>query len=571
MHQSEPAVRTRRDLPPFLRHLATLLTCGGDKACMAAQVVAITGIVEERGVKALVVTQNAAATQSTPFFLKGHKVAKSNETFDAIISGDANVPLNQHIVDLLGLFSSCDRTDASQIMSVATFVTMRSMYKLFARLTSDKQTWKIRVAEILKDWKPTESDESFEPFWVKKPKWAIDMGMEEAMMEKRGEGDSEEWLFSTKSIGVWANTLGTLLSLLESHIKEYKGFPQDLREQPMKPSTKQLKKDVQETLYLINSNAVSLHRFLTTHVQVVKKILAQKSIEHTFMSQTTMEFERIHVIEDLKNKWEEELDNPTGKLDMGDEMDDEHVELQPEDKETEGQRIYRYLQTIAAWHAGIATLLLPKYESILAGVSVGLVEVAGRKTDLMNRDEFATEYLARTTTATSDDEVEIRKIFASLTPTWFTGTIHAEATLMGLLTYFSHPETTSNYIGDMDADMLRTLFEPVLSMTTTPTIGVGKKCCWCCYKLAQLLKARKQEILLPGTHGVFYAWSPPRVGVDIQVLKMMERELWEKLEKAVTDRLAQIPMVKAHSRQSSGSSTDVEFKWPVHKIQNVRK
>ncbi|CAA7263678.1 unnamed protein product [Cyclocybe aegerita] len=550
MHQAEPAQSTRRDVPPLLRHMATLLTCGSNKDPKAAQVVAIAGVVEERSIKALVVTQNAAAKESTPFSLKGHQIVKSNESFDAIISGPASVPLERHIVDLLALLPSCNLNDEVQVESLMTFVTMRSIRKLHARLTSDEKIWNIRVAQILTDWKPAEGDYPFEPFWVSKPVWPVNIDRMRSMMEKRGEGDSEEWLFSMKSIGIWANTLGTMLSVLESYIKEYKGFPQDLREKPMKASKRQLKKDVQEKLGEINAIVFSLYRFLTKHVLIVKKILAQKSLEAMFLHQ------KVDVLDgqptgDLDEP-EGDPDEPARDLDVADEMDDEHLELTPEGQETEGNRVYRYLQTIAAWQAAIEILLQPKYRAVLASISVGLVEVSGRETGLMNRDEFAAAFLARAT-ATSDDEVEIRGILTSFTPTQFGGTIHAEASLMGLLAYFSHPDTTTGkYIDDMDADALKTLFEPVLAMATTPTIGVGKKCCWCCYKLAQLLKARQQEILLPGTHGVLYAWCPPRVGVDIQVLKIMEKELWEKLERVVAHRLAQRSFVKTHSRQSSG-------------------
>lgn len=85
-------------------------------------------------------------------------------------------------------------------------------------------------------------------------------------------------------------------------------------------------------------------------------------------------------------------------------------------------------------------------------------------------------------------------------------------------------------------------------------IAVGKKCCWCCdrlgYHLGQYLGS---EFNLPGTHGILFAWSPPRIGIDVSVLKMLENDLWDELHSALRARAR--PSV---SRQSSGESTEAD-------------
>jgi hypothetical protein len=60
---------------------------------------------------------------------------------------------------------------------------------------------------------------------------------------------------------------------------------------------------------------------------------------------------------------------------------------------------------------------------------------------------------------------------------------------------------------------------------------VDKKCCWCCDKLGNLLG----DIMLPDSHGIIYAWSPPRVGLDVTVLQALENALWDELKAAVGD------------------------------------
>ena len=85
-------------------------------------------------------------------------------------------------------------------------------------------------------------------------------------------------------------------------------------------------------------------------------------------------------------------------------------------------------------------------------------------------------------------------------------------------------------------------------------IAVGKKCCWCCDRLGSLLG----DIKLPGSHGVLFSWTPPRVGVDVAILQVLENDLWDEMNAAIQDNISRV-----HSRQSSGSSTvfmeDIDF------------
>jgi hypothetical protein len=58
---------------------------------------------------------------------------------------------------------------------------------------------------------------------------------------------------------------------------------------------------------------------------------------------------------------------------------------------------------------------------------------------------------------------------------------------------------------------------------TNPAIAAGKKCCWCCAKLSELMNP---TILIPGSHGTIYPWCPPRIGVSLGILEALESELW---------------------------------------------
>jgi len=89
-------------------------------------------------------------------------------------------------------------------------------------------------------------------------------------------------------------------------------------------------------------------------------------------------------------------------------------------------------------------------------------------------------------------------------------------------------------------------------MATNTFIGVGKKCCWCCSALGSILSQHDHiSINLPGSHGVVYPWSPPRVGLDLSVLRILEEQLWTELHAAIKTAEFGVPL----SRQSSGTSS----------------
>jgi len=78
---------------------------------------------------------------------------------------------------------------------------------------------------------------------------------------------------------------------------------------------------------------------------------------------------------------------------------------------------------------------------------------------------------------------------------------------------------------------------------------LAKSVVGCCDRLGSLLG----DIKLPGSHGVLYAWSPPRVGLDVTILQSLENDLWDELKAAVGDARFCV-----YSRQSPSSSTVVE-------------
>ncbi|KIM66949.1 hypothetical protein SCLCIDRAFT_264588 [Scleroderma citrinum Foug A] len=83
----------------------------------------------------------------------------------------------------------------------------------------------------------------------------------------------------------------------------------------------------------------------------------------------------------------------------------------------------------------------------------------------------------------------------------FPGCVHAEATLMGLLNYYS--AHASQDAGVQNPWIMQQIVQPVAKVVKP--ISVNKKCCWCCDWFSKNLESR---FTLPGTHGVLYPWAP---------------------------------------------------------------
>jgi hypothetical protein len=66
-------------------------------------------------------------------------------------------------------------------------------------------------------------------------------------------------------------------------------------------------------------------------------------------------------------------------------------------------------------------------------------------------------------------------------------------------------------------------------------IGVAKKCCFCCHELAGMLARAIDDtettftFTVPGTSGIVFPWSPPLIGIPLQVLQDLSSTLMTKL------------------------------------------
>ena len=139
--------------------------------------------------------------------------------------------------------------------------------------------------------------------------------------------------------------------------------------------------------------------------------------------------------------------------------------MRREPHESDGHQVFRYLQAIVAWHAAAKSLLDTNRRCVAPTLRVGLVEVAQSQPDLMTAEEVIEEFFRRRPASSSEAPMSIENIIReNHTKKKFTGTTHAEATLMGLLTYFSPGPPSVNHgdqIEDVSLRLLKELIEPV--------------------------------------------------------------------------------------------------------------
>jgi len=118
---------------------------------------------------------------------------------------------------------------------------------------------------------------------------------------------------------------------------------------------------------------------------------------------------------------------------------DEVADMRPGILDTEGHQVIRYLKSIVAWHAAIHNLCnhRSKFREFAQNLTVGFVEI--QKSDNLNtpREEICQEFFRRNPSLSAECRIATQEQLLQHYRSKFTGTVHAEATLMGLLNYFS--------------------------------------------------------------------------------------------------------------------------------------
>jgi len=221
-----PPTSDRKRVPAFLRHLATLLTCGASDDPDAKRVIAVTGTLAAEELRTLIVNQNPFSSSKVSEF-GVQKITKSSGTFEEVVNQKKNAKLSAHISDVWAAMASYDPTDKSHFTSFCLFIVARCFRKLSKRVYQDKGCWDVKVYEKIYNWTPNNEDLDGVR-WIDRPMWALDVlplertgpdGVTSELMTAREILKSgqlvTQWEFSAATLRSWAWFLATILEQLE--------------------------------------------------------------------------------------------------------------------------------------------------------------------------------------------------------------------------------------------------------------------------------------------------------------------------------------------------------------------
>ncbi|KAG1873600.1 hypothetical protein DFJ58DRAFT_759202 [Suillus subalutaceus] len=504
-----------QQIPSLLCHFVNLLTPGDVFSPEVKKAIAVTGAIIHDGVnerfQTLVVTQNlyprSSLTES-----KLEQVTKSPKSFQEIVNSNDDVSLNEHISEIWTALASFEPSTDNHI-ALSRFVINRCRRKVFTRIFLYQKTWHVDVAQTLVDWTP-KANELPETHWLDAPHWFSLIGLppdKDVPKRKQGPPDNQvtQLEFSSNTVHLWASFLGHLILMLERYAAQAQKMENEGDTLGFKTAMTQL-----------SNCCAALNCFVSWDADVVKTLLTKTTLASKFYGFTDGHGED----EDLYDS---------------DESDD----LNAESRESSGSHVLRHLKGIVAWHAAIASLTTPTYSKIIRSeLSLSLLEIPHASFDIANLDDiyeaspFNALFLSKSSIAFKDLTKSILKRNLSQT---FSGTVHAEATLMGLLTYFSSSSSRVAFEMPLRDDHVAALDKLLEPATTENVVAVGRKCCWCCDRLRiELLGANRTRFKFPSSNGVIYPWSPPRVGVDVKVLQRLEFALFQELYAAISNRTA---------------------------------
>ncbi|KAL4075285.1 hypothetical protein V8B97DRAFT_2022279 [Scleroderma yunnanense] len=596
----QPQMSDDSQIPEFLRHFVILLTCGQWGDPYANRVTAVAGnLTAEGSLNAMAITQNPYDPKSRVSGLGIDRVIKTNKGFEDVINGDRDAEnLSVHIGDLWAAFSSYDPDkDPQAPTKLLNFVISRSFRKLYARHEFGKKGWKNKLSDKIRQWQPAKS--SIGERWVKVPPWLEDCVKQSVPVTMNANVDREElrWEFSDRTQKDWAEILATMLSELRRAVKKAHKIRKKNHSRPINEAER-------DAIAMVGKWSERLFSFIEWKGGVVKDLVTKTDMADSVVPNSPQggKYESyfklflrnaVHFGRSVKAKvqsWTTPLKPPpteprpvdvlvtsTTEVDMaystqlgvGDDTQtmttiaptgsmltaevtedihdiDEVEECLQVNKDGEhGEHLLRYLQALVAWPGAVRSLLTDEFRAVFKDdLTVGLVNVQPGELSLCSTEEMMEEYFKLR------DELE--KKFKKYCSHPCHKTVHAEATLMGLVSYLALDDAHVNHRNLIPATDDQTLREIIDPGAKEIGIAVGKDCCWCCNRLAYHLGAHLQkEFKLPRTQGRIYGWKPARVGIPVDVLKSLENDLWLELVEALYEP------PRRRFRQNSGGSFQI--------------
>ncbi|KDR66431.1 hypothetical protein GALMADRAFT_162037 [Galerina marginata CBS 339.88] len=499
------------EVPPMLRHFTALLSRGRKED---RTVCAMTGSATPEGVFAMIVAQNSNDDKKDD-----GKVAVDllpvkvdpKRTFEDVVNSGSEVSLTNHISDILTAMTTIDSMDGQHldhIGSLSAFIARRNFYKLWTRVRQLYKAWDVSVID---EWTPT-IDDVPNSKWISVPIWLQTVANHDTphfcLLSACEQPDSDilQWEFSNRTAKAWAGFLTSIIQHLYNALEKQDTTIQETGTQD------------NEVAHKIATCCRFLHSYLEWKEKIVEKLLAETTMGSVLRSPTR---ENIAVGDPELDELEDELRTIPG--------------------ESPGAFFLRRLRTITAWQAAV-NFLFSDYSPArryreLARTSPVFVAVVKMPTPSVptpiSKHDLVKEFKRQFPGSTKILK-DLVTVLEEHHPSTLSGTVHAEANLLGLAKYFTAGRCKVKYgIDFKDEKTFERFAQPA---TLDGSIFVEKKCCWCCQRVFKSVGAQLGTSG-SGSHGVFYSWRPPRIGIEVWRLRHLEFALWRELRDALAFRL----------------------------------
>ncbi|KAJ7019849.1 hypothetical protein C8F04DRAFT_1146556 [Mycena alexandri] len=199
-----------------------------------------------------------------------------------------------------------------------------------------------------------------------------------------------------------------------------------------------------------------------------------------------------------------------------------------------GGFVFRLLKNIVAWYRAINELLSSPFLKKDVQILVKVISVAPPPTEMTPIMDLVDELAMEEEII---DEVKTQFITKGILtseglPQAYSGTIHCEASMMGLMVMMEQdrcPQELVDAAGEDAAEIW------AMSDTISHAIGVSTKCCFTCHRLAEYLNDQfpaMWPLKPPGTHEIIHPWSPP-FGIPEGVLLNLRKDLMARLQRYI--------------------------------------
>ncbi|KAF8342272.1 uncharacterized protein EI90DRAFT_3032685 [Cantharellus anzutake] len=542
-------------------HIATLLTRGADKKedMMRPNIrpiaVATRTTVDSVNILATIDKDNNEYPNAPESGLSNDFVIRQNPTshgdafgvteieskhlddvqLDELLSSDRSpedITLSQHAADVMSLFNNIRTVrqggtkQADIVQRITTFIARRCAPIISHRLRSDKFIFQdTTLDKILQGWKPSDRDH-----FVKKeceiPEHLIilfrTMGIE------CRESDGKYFAPWTKDIApAWMETFLSCLSLCKDCFKlDGNRVARDTTTGAIALKLLQALVTSEGFKYLLELRSVSaiLDR------EVFNRRRARSNTETP---------------EDSTDPQRQTLDDTYG----------DNLELTAETEEDSVALTMRYLGNAVAWITATDFLFSSSRIRRTPRLRLHLAITAPPvEPEAMADAQPIFTHIFNKSLQDRDNQSKVRNLIVHSwleefarklpKPKQFHGTVHCEASLMGAIVQY-------NGQGNMQNIRLPDIFH---STTNKPrTIGVAKKCCWCCNMLATLLNSTDIQFSLPGSHGRIFPWALPRIGISYEVACSLEDKLQKQLSLAIWKRVDKLKHIPESQTSSPGA------------------